>query len=346
MSKLICVMGESGSGKTTAMRTLDPKTTYYIDCDGKGLAWKGWRSQYNEENKNFAFTRDIPKIEGLIVNISQKKASTKTIVVDTLNTCMVDKEVKGMKENGFGKWIDLTQFVWNCIETAGRQRDDLTIIFVMHSETVRDDFGYSFTRVKTNGRKLEKLVPESLFGTVLLAKKTDDDRYVFETQAKNSTAKSPMGAFETFEIENDMGAVLKALEDTTSHQPAEFRTNNSHFASVKIAVKVYLNVFFAYIFQHILGSRLFNQTLPANSGIQLIVKMGASAYPTGNCLFISAFTNRTPCHMLTVHFCPSGFFPILEDVSALKAFIHQDSPKQMKFHLASVLQFQTKCNLH
>ena len=99
MSKLICVMGESGSGKTTAMRTLDPKTTYYIDCDGKGLAWKGWRSQYNEENKNFAFTRDIPKIEGLIVNISQKKVSTKTIVVDTLNTCMVDKEVKGMKEN-------------------------------------------------------------------------------------------------------------------------------------------------------------------------------------------------------------------------------------------------------
>lgn len=213
MSRLICVMGESGSGKTTAMRTLDPKTTYYIDCDGKGLAWKGWRSQYNEENKNFAFTRDIQKIEGLIVNISQKKASTKTIVVDTLNTCMVDKEVKGMKENGFGKWIDLTQFVWNCIETAGRQRDDLTIIFVMHSETVRDDFGYSFTRVKTNGRKLEKLVPESLFSTVLLAKKTDDDRYVFETQAKNSTAKSPMGAFDTFEIDNDMEAVLKALED-------------------------------------------------------------------------------------------------------------------------------------
>lgn len=213
MSRLICVMGESGSGKTTAMRTLDPKTTYYIDCDGKGLAWKGWRSQYNEENKNFAFTRDIQKIEGLIVNISQKKASTKTIVVDTLNTCMVDKEVKGMKENGFGKWIDLTQFVWNCIETAGRQRDDLTIIFVMHSETVRDDFGYRFTRVKTNGRKLEKLVPESLFSTVLLAKKTDDDRYVFETQAKNSTAKSPMGAFDTFEIDNDMEAVLKALED-------------------------------------------------------------------------------------------------------------------------------------
>ena len=126
---------------------------------------------------------------------------------------MVDKEVKGMKENGYGKWIDLTQFVWDCIETAGQQRDDLTVIFVMHSETIRDDFGYTFTRIKTNGRKLEKIVPESLFGTVLLAKKTDDGRYVFETQAKNSTAKSPMGAFDSFEIDNDMGAVIKALEE-------------------------------------------------------------------------------------------------------------------------------------
>ena len=83
----------------------------------------------------------------------------------------------------------------------------------MHSETVRDDYGYTFTRVKTNGRKLEKLVPESLFGTVLLAKKTDNGRYVFETQANNSTAKSPMGAFDSFEIDNDMGAVIKALEE-------------------------------------------------------------------------------------------------------------------------------------
>lgn len=213
MSKLICIMGESGSGKTTSMRTLDPSTTYYIDSDGKGLAWKGWRNHYNTENRNYVVSRDIPSIRDLIVNISQKKPETKTIVIDTLNTCMIDKEVKGMKENGYGKWIDLTQFVWDCIETAGKQRDNLTIIFVMHSETIRDDFGYTFTRVKTNGRKLEKLVPESLFGTVLLAKKTDNGRYIFETQAKNSTAKSPMGAFEAFEIDNDMSAVLKALED-------------------------------------------------------------------------------------------------------------------------------------
>ena len=213
MSRLVCVMGESGSGKTTAMRTLDPKTTYYIDCDGKGLSWKGWRGQYNVENKNYFSCREIPKIERILCKISEKRPEIKTIVTDTLNTCMVDKEVKGMKENGFGKWIDLTQFVWDMVETAGLQREDLTVIFVMHSETVRDDFGYIFTHIRTNGRKLEKLVLESLFGTVLLAKRTEDGRNIFETQAKNSTAKSPMGAFESFEIENDMQKVLDALVD-------------------------------------------------------------------------------------------------------------------------------------
>lgn len=213
MAKLICIMGESGSGKTTSMRTLDPNSTYYFDCDGKGLAWKGWKSQYNENKKNYFCTRDIPKIERTIMKISTEKPEIKTVVVDTLNTAMADKEVKGMKENGYGKWIDLTQFVWNLIETAGGLRDDLTVIFVMHSETVRDDFGYAFTRIRTNGRKMEKLVLESLFNVVLLAKRTDEGRYVFETQTKNSTAKSPMGAFEIFEIDNDIQSVLTALEE-------------------------------------------------------------------------------------------------------------------------------------
>lgn len=213
MSRVICVMGESGSGKTTSMRNLDPAATYYIDCDGKGLAWKGWRKQYNSERRNFAVSRDISRIETLMANLSQSRPDLKTVVIDTLNTCMVDYEVQAMKENGFGKWIDLTQYVWNVCSHAGRLREDLTVIIVMHSETIRDDLGYNFTRIKTNGRKLEKVILESLFSTVLLAKRADDGRYIFETQAKNSTAKSPMGAFDTFEIDNDMKAVLDALSE-------------------------------------------------------------------------------------------------------------------------------------
>ena len=96
MSKMICLMGESGSGKTTAMRTLDPSSTYYIDCDRKGLPWRGWREQYNAERKNFFQTRDLGQIGGVLMGISEKRADIKTIVIDTLNTAMVDQEVKQM----------------------------------------------------------------------------------------------------------------------------------------------------------------------------------------------------------------------------------------------------------
>ncbi len=214
MSRMICVMGETGSGKTTAMETLDPTTTYYIDCDYKGLAWRGWKTQYNKENKNFYSDRDITKINALLYNIDKKAPHIKTVVIDTLNTCMVDKEIKAMADkDGFGKWIDLAQYVWGICETASILREDLTVIIVMHSETVRDDFGYSFTRIKTNGRKLEKVVLETLFGTVLLAKKKEDGTHVFETKAKNSTAKTPKGAFDADEIPNDMQLVLDALNE-------------------------------------------------------------------------------------------------------------------------------------
>lgn len=40
MAKVIGIMGESGSGKTTSCRNLDPSTTYYIDCDKKDLTGK------------------------------------------------------------------------------------------------------------------------------------------------------------------------------------------------------------------------------------------------------------------------------------------------------------------
>ena len=73
MSKLILIMGESGSGKTTSMRNLDPTSTFYIDCDKKGLSWKGWRKQYKSENKNYWANSDADLITKQILKISKEK---------------------------------------------------------------------------------------------------------------------------------------------------------------------------------------------------------------------------------------------------------------------------------
>ena len=212
MSRVICIAGESGSGKTTSLRNLDPKTTFIIDADRKGLSWKGWKKQYNSESKNYIQTSDAEKIRALLRNIHEKATHIKVVVIDTLNTIMVDDEVKRMKEKGYDKWIDLAQCVWELVSEAHLYRDDLTVVFMAHTQTERDDSGYYFTRIKTSGRKLDKICLESKFTTVLIAKCVDG-RYIFETHAKNSTAKSPMGAFEENEIDNDVAEVTRRLEE-------------------------------------------------------------------------------------------------------------------------------------
>lgn len=212
MAKVICLMGESGSGKTTSCRTLPPEETYYIDCDGKGLSWKGWREQYNSEHKNYKRTDDPNMVKAILDGINSKCPNIHYVVIDTINGIMVGDEMRRVNEKGYDKWRDLAASVFNIINDANGYRDDLTLIFIAHSETVRDDSGYVFTRIKTNGQKLNKIVLESKFTTVLYARCLSGT-YIFETRANNSTAKSPMGAFETDTIDNDIMLVVEALKD-------------------------------------------------------------------------------------------------------------------------------------
>lgn len=212
MANIIAIMGESGSGKTTSMRNLDPATTYYIDCDKKGLSWKGWKQQYNAENKNYFKTDFQDTVLKLLHSINTNAPHIKTVIVDTLNGIMVADEMRRSREKGYDKWIDLACAVYDIIDHALVMRDDLTVIFTAHTQTDRDDTGYAFTRIKTSGKKLDKITLESKFPVVLLAK-VIDGKHVFETKANFSTAKTPLGAFEENYIDNDISAVLKVLED-------------------------------------------------------------------------------------------------------------------------------------
>lgn len=194
------------------MRNLKPKETFYVDADKKGLNWKGWKQQYSLDKKNYMSTSDSKMIKNLLNKINSGQPQIKVIVIDTLNGIMVDDEFARMKEKGFDKWQDMAYSIYEIINFANTLRDDLTIIFVMHSQTERDETGFYFTRAKTSGKKLDKIVVESKFSTVLLAK-CIDGKYIFETKNNNSTVKTPLGAFETESIENDIITVLDALKD-------------------------------------------------------------------------------------------------------------------------------------
>ena len=210
-------MGESGSGKTTAMRNLPPKETFYIDCDKKGLNWKGWRKQYSVENKNYFATDSFTSCKSLMekVDKSENFRHIKYLVIDTINGMMVAEEMRILAMQGGDKrsaWTDLASNGWDIINKALTLREDLTVIILCHSETISDDNGIVKTRIKTNGRKLEKLVLESKMTTVVWAVR-QDGKYKFILSADGSTCKVPLGAFQTDECDNDIMIVIKALED-------------------------------------------------------------------------------------------------------------------------------------
>ena len=213
MPKVIGVMGESGAGKTTSMNKLDPKTTFYIDCDKKGLSWKGWRTQY-VEGKNYWATDNPEDVLNILkkINTEQKFEEMRTVVIDTINGIMVAEEMRNAKVQGFGKWTDLAQYVWSIFDYCLTMRNDLTIIIIAHSITDTDDNGVLFMHIRTNGRKLEKIVLESKLNTVLLAE-CKDGEYVFHTHADRSSVKTPLGAFDQDEIPNDITLVIKQLKD-------------------------------------------------------------------------------------------------------------------------------------
>ena len=218
MAKVIGIMGESGSGKTTAMRNLDPKTTFYFDCDKKGLNWKGWKAQYNGDNKNYIATDQFSLVLNYLDRINQPEdifKNIKTVVIDTLNGMMVAEEMRILAMQSGDKrsaWSDLATNGWAVINKALTMRDELTIIILCHSETISDDNGIIRTRIKTNGRKLEKLVLESKMTTVLWAVR-QDGKYKFILSADGSTVKVPLGSFDVDEVENDIVPVLQALEE-------------------------------------------------------------------------------------------------------------------------------------
>lgn len=208
MARMLLVIGEGGSGKTASLKNLNPQEHYYIDCDKKGLNYRGWKEDYSEEKKNYFKTNDGEVVSRLLQNISEKAPNIKYITIDTINSIMVADEMKRMKGKSYNEWQDLAKCIFDIIDIVPDLREDLTVIFIGHTQTEED----GFTRLLTNGRKLNKIGLEKYFNTVLLSKALNG-KYIFETRANNSTARTPMGAFEELEIENDIVKVLEVLKE-------------------------------------------------------------------------------------------------------------------------------------
>ena len=213
MSTSILIIGESGTGKSTAIRSLDPTSTFIISILDKPLPFKGWKKQYKQykqdkNNFNYYTSDDHLIISKAMESISTKSPEIKTIIIDDFQYIMANEFMNRASEKGYVKFMEIAEHAWRILINAQRYRDDLTVIFLSHSE-VGDD---GKIRAKTIGKLLnEKITIEGMF-TIVFQSLISDGNYYFKTNGDESTiAKSPLEMFEDKLIPNDLQMVIDSV---------------------------------------------------------------------------------------------------------------------------------------
>lgn len=223
MANLIAVVGQSGSGKSSSIRTLNPAETFIINVASKPLPFKGWRSKYTTWNKanpngNFISTSDVALIGNILGYINTKRPEIKNVVIDDGQYLMAFEFMDRASEKGFQKFNDLAQKFYSVLKAGIGMRDDLNVIMTCHSENAGTS-DVPQMKIKTLGKMLDStLTVEGLFTYVFFAdiQEGEDGKpnYVFQTHSDGTTtAKSPMGCFEDDYIPNDLQYVIDKIAE-------------------------------------------------------------------------------------------------------------------------------------
>lgn len=209
MSNTVLVIGQSGSGKSTSLRNLDPKSTFIISVLDKPLPFRGYKKNYNEQNKNFYCSDDYKAIKNYIRAISERRPDITTLVIDDAHFLMANEFMHRACEKGYDRFSEIAQHMWEVMTEITRTRHDLTCFILSHNEI--DSNGIS--KPKTVGKMLDDKITLEAMVTVCLHTMVKDGEYKFLTQNDGShVCKSPIGLFDDVVIDNDLLVVKEAVE--------------------------------------------------------------------------------------------------------------------------------------
>lgn len=202
MSIATLIIGESGTGKSTSLRNLNPDDTLLIQSTNKPLPFRatGWAKLAKGSKLGNIYVSDN---SNKIIN-AMTRSRRKVIVIDDFQYMLANEFMRRSEEKGYDKFTEIARHAWDVLSVAGQLADDVRVYVLMHSQS--DDFGK--VKAKTIGKLLdEKITLEGLFTTVLKTV-VRDGQYFFSTQNNgNDTVKSPMGLFDQNLIENDLANI-------------------------------------------------------------------------------------------------------------------------------------------
>lgn len=224
MSNAVCVVGRSGTGKSTSLENLPPEETFIIACTDKNLPFRGARNKYTTFSKeNLSGNHLVSDKSGIILKtlqyINENRKDIKYVILDDFIYMMNYEFFRRGREKSYDKYNDMAvdagmvlMFITNSM------RDDINVAILTHEEEYQDAAGIRQQKVKTLGRALDNnLNIEGMFETVLYTDVSKDIKgnlqYRFTTQnTGNNTGKSPRGMFDDEKIPNDLKYVFEMMD--------------------------------------------------------------------------------------------------------------------------------------
>ena len=217
-SKLIGIVGATGTGKSTAIKHLDPKETYIINVAKKELPFKGSEKLYNAENKNYKEIDDANEITRLLRTLSDKAPQIKNIVIEDSNYIMGFNIVSKATEVGFTKFSLMAKDMVDMFREARKLRDDITVFYLTHPETIEDGGDIVGYKIKTAGKLIDNQVLLEGLMTVCLYTYVEENKdgtasyNLITNRFKKMPAKSPDGMFADLKIPNNLQLVVDTVK--------------------------------------------------------------------------------------------------------------------------------------
>lgn len=218
-SKLIGIVGPTGSGKSTSIKYLDPKETYIINVAKKELPFKGSEKLYNTENRNYKEVDDANEITRLLKTISENATHIKYVVIEDSNYIMGFNMVAKATEVGYTKFSLMAKDMVDLFRTARTLRDDLMVFYFSHPEAIEDSGEIIGYKIKTAGKLIDNQVLLEGLLTVCLYTDVEESKdgtakYNFVTNRyRKFPAKSPDGMFDELKIPNNLQLVADKVKE-------------------------------------------------------------------------------------------------------------------------------------
>ena len=223
-AETIAIVGESGTGKSTSLRNLNPETTFIISTTGKPLPFRAWKKKYipikiegKNVSGNYYVSSKWDQILKILQIIDKMMPHIKQVIIDDFQYVLSYEFVDRATEVGYTKFSELAQHAMEILRYSEKMREDCKMIFLTHSENVGDNVKPKYV-IKTVGKLLsEKVTLEGLFTYIFFTKVNEGDsgrmEYKLITNNDGScVAKTSLGMFEDLEIDNDLDEIIKVID--------------------------------------------------------------------------------------------------------------------------------------